>query len=59
MTLISKIMKVFTNTTTTTSLYDIPLFYSRDFTTNRWDNKKLYFKILVFNHAKILSLNCL
>ena len=25
--LISKIMKVFTTTTTTTSLYDIPLFY--------------------------------
>ena len=27
LTLISKIMKVFTATTTTTSLYDIPLFY--------------------------------
>ena len=27
LTLISKTMKVFTTTTTTTSLYDIPLFY--------------------------------
>ena len=27
LTLISKVMKVFTTTTTTTSLYDIPLFY--------------------------------
>ena len=48
LTLISKIMKVFTTTTPTTGPYDIPLFYLLI----DWIIKKLYFKILVFNHAK-------